>query len=79
MSTAIEYAEMEANVAAANAKREAVMLANITEANKRMFQRECKSAGIDPARGVSPSLLKLLGWRGAEVNGDRVMVSPSKE
>jgi len=31
------------------------------EANRRLFERECAAAGIDPARGVSPSLLKTLG------------------
>jgi hypothetical protein len=74
-----EYALMEANVAALKAKREAAMLEKIADANKRMFRRECKAAGVDPARGVSPSLLKLLGWRGTEISGERVLVSPSKE
>lgn len=28
--------------------------------NRACFERECAAAGIDPAKGVSPSLLKLL-------------------
>lgn len=35
--------------------------AQIDEANRRMFERECEAAGIDPALGVSPSLLNHLG------------------
>lgn len=41
--------------------RGAVTNEQIDRATKTIFERECKDAGIDPARGVSPSLLKLLG------------------
>lgn len=34
--------------------------ARIEAMNRRVFERECHAAGIDPANGVSPSLLKLL-------------------
>lgn len=33
----------------------------LDEANRRIFERECAEAGIDPKGGVSPALLKLLG------------------
>ena len=32
----------------------------VGEANRRLFERECRQAGIDPAGGVSPSLRKKL-------------------
>tara|TARA_R110000868_G_scaffold405245_1_gene684490 strand:- start:867 stop:1052 length:186 start_codon:yes stop_codon:yes gene_type:complete len=36
--------------------------AKFTEANARyFFLRECRAEGIDPAMGVSPALLKILG------------------
>jgi hypothetical protein len=35
-------------------------LLRIDEANKAVFARECEHDGVDPARGVSPSLLKRL-------------------
>ena len=35
--------------------------ADLMALNQRAFERECATAGIDPARGVSPSLLKTLG------------------
>lgn len=31
------------------------------EAMRKVFELECLSEGIDPARGISPSLLKLIG------------------
>ena len=35
--------------------------AKFTEANARyFFERECRAEGIDPAYGVSPSLLKII-------------------
>lgn len=37
----------------------------IDRANRTIFERECRDAGIDPANGVSPSLLKLLGEQNA--------------
>lgn len=36
--------------------------------NRAYFERECRDAGIDPAGGVSPSLLKTLGEQ--DVIGD---------
>ncbi len=36
-------------------------LQQMETANRAIFTRECKHEGIDPERGVSPSLLKLLG------------------
>lgn len=35
-------------------------LGSIAKANRVLFERECEAAGIDPARGISPSLLKLM-------------------
>lgn len=35
-------------------------LDSIAKANRVIFERECEAAGIDPARGVSPSLIKLM-------------------
>jgi len=32
----------------------------VTEANQRLFERECARAGIDPSRGVSPGLAAQL-------------------
>jgi hypothetical protein len=34
--------------------------AKIEQANRITFERECAAAGIDPARGISPSLLKTI-------------------
>lgn len=34
--------------------------ASMQDANRRTFIEECDAAGVDPALGVSPSLLKLL-------------------
>lgn len=34
--------------------------ARLEAANKAHFERECRAEGIDPSRGVSPSLLKTL-------------------
>jgi hypothetical protein len=43
---------------------ELVTLPNaLDEANRRVFERDCAAAGIDPGRGVSPSLLRQLGER----------------
>lgn len=41
-------------------ERKARTEAAILRGNAAVFERECAHAGIDPARGVSPSLLKLL-------------------
>ena len=54
------YDEMQSKVDAANKVRLEISLAKISEANGRLFARECAAAGIDPSSGVSPSLLKLL-------------------
>lgn len=35
-------------------------------ASRHYFERECREAGINPANGVSPSLLKTLGERNAD-------------
>lgn len=35
-------------------------------ASRKHFERECRDQGIDPSRGVSPSLLKNLGERNAD-------------
>lgn len=32
----------------------------IDEANRKIFERECAAAGVDPKIGISPSLLKIL-------------------
>lgn len=33
----------------------------VIDAMRKAFERECQREGIDPARGVSPSLLQQLG------------------
>lgn len=48
---------------AANLERRAATAAQIEQANRSVFVRECEREGIDPARGVSPALLKTLGAR----------------
>ena len=75
-NTADEYAAMQANVDAAKEKHEAAMLENINAANRRLFERECAADGINPARGVSPALLKTLGWSHQDIAGKRTMVGP---
>jgi hypothetical protein len=40
-------------------------MASIKQANRTIFERECAAAGIDPARGVSPSLLRQIEERRA--------------
>ncbi len=57
----LSYKEMQAQAEAEKEKQKAITLAKIAKANDVFFARECADAGIDPARGVSPSLLKLLG------------------
>ena len=42
-------------------KRKEQIRASLEQANRRAFERECAAAGIDPARGVSPPLLKSIG------------------
>ncbi len=34
--------------------------ADLMEANRKMYERECAAAGVDPAKGVSPSLLATI-------------------
>lgn len=41
--------------------RRAAGMAKIESATRLAFERECKAEGIDPARGISPSLLKTFG------------------
>jgi hypothetical protein len=36
-------------------------LKHLAATDKSLFERECQAFGIDPAKGVSPSLLKTLG------------------
>lgn len=40
---------------------QAATKAQLEDANRRVFIRECEAEGLDPARGVSPALLKTLG------------------
>ena len=58
--------ELVAENLAAEAARKDMGLQRIQQANQAVFERECKAAGIDPARGVSPALLKALGERHAD-------------
>lgn len=51
-------------VEAENEKRKDAGLERIQEANQAVFERECQRDGIDPAAGVSPSLLKTLAPHG---------------
>lgn len=67
------HEEMQAAAVDAKAKHQALSIKNIQDANNRFFQQECAAAGIDPARGVSPSLLKLLGWRPDRIGDEQVM------
>ena len=53
---------VELDTAATKARRE-ITEAQIEQANRLAFERECRSAGIDPARGISPSLIKAIGGR----------------
>ena len=41
-------------------QRQTELLAKLKISNDKYFERECQAAGIDPARGVSPSLLATL-------------------
>lgn len=43
-----------------DAERKAAIADQIVKANQAVFLRECERDGIDPARGVSPALLKTL-------------------
>lgn len=57
----IDLSESEAEV-----KRKMEAAAERTIANGReFFVRACLAHGLDPARGVSPSLRKLLGGKNA--------------
>ena len=40
--------------------RQAARRSTIEEANRIVFERECKRDGIDPAAGISPALLRTL-------------------
>lgn len=57
----IDLSQSEAEVAA---RMEAAAKRRI-EAGREFFVRECLREGIDPSRGVSPSLLKSLGGKNA--------------
>ena len=52
-----DEAEIEARKQAATERRIA--------AGREFFVRSCVAEGIDPARGVSPELLKILGGKHA--------------
>jgi len=43
-----------------------VSQADMERVNRACFERECRDAGIDPAGGVSPALLKTLGGQNAD-------------
>jgi len=45
---------------AAEKQRKEELTEKIMEANRRAFIRECERDGIDPKRGVSPALVKLV-------------------
>jgi hypothetical protein len=47
-------------------QRHEAALANLQEANRKMFEAECKRAGIDPAGGVSPALMALISESGSK-------------
>jgi hypothetical protein len=49
-------------------KRHRAALRTIEEAGRQVFERECRRDGIDPAGGVSPSLLRALEQ--AELSGN---------
>ena len=53
--------ELMATAGNLDEERQAELLAKFNTANARVFERECAAAGVDPARGTSPSLLKMLG------------------
>lgn len=52
--------ELSEHASGATAAAKAALAAQIEEANRRVFLRECEAAGVDPALGVSPSLLKTM-------------------
>lgn len=54
MTFRLEVAEAEQE------KRAAACRMQLEEANRRVFERECKEEGIDIAKGYSPALLKTL-------------------
>lgn len=56
-----KFDDMRAKLDAAAAERLRLSLDAIEHAGREFFLRECRAAGIDPERGVSPSLLKTLG------------------
>lgn len=43
------------------AAQKAAGLEKMQAANRTIFERECRHAGVDPGRGVSPTLLKTIG------------------
>jgi hypothetical protein len=56
-----EWDKMQDSIKASDDARMVVSLAAIAATNKKIFERECAAAGVDPARGTSPALLKMLG------------------
>jgi hypothetical protein len=45
--------------------RAAATREQLERSNRVAFERECQAAGVDPARGVSPSLIAVLREKGA--------------
>lgn len=58
----IDLSEVEAE---SKAKMDAAAKRRI-ENGREFFIRACIADGIDPSRGVSPTLLKMLGGRNAD-------------
>lgn len=54
-------AELTARDEAAERARREIAVANLERANHAAFERECRAAGIDPSRQVSPGLLNSIG------------------
>lgn len=54
-------AELRAGGSVGADEAKAARLRDVEERNHRMFLRDCKAAGVDPSRGVSPALLRTLG------------------
>lgn len=53
--------QLAGNDGAEGEARRIALLEQIQRANNEAFEQECKHAGIDPERNVTPSLLKALG------------------
>lgn len=62
MSKWADKIDLRASEAESKAKMEAAARRRV-ENGREFFIRACMAEGIDPARGVSPSLMKLLGGK----------------